>query len=321
MSNSPIIQGAAALSGVPARLDASTSLFLDNELRNIDERVFIQPKPALSALSGLFPIKSDFLPWQTTYTYRQIDSVGKAAIMAPSSGAFPVVNINRSESETAIVKIACAVLLDAGQIEAAAALGIPLEDSYFMAAKRAIEEQANTLAWVGDDDSGVAGLLTTAGIGRAAAGNALASGTSAANNLVELNKLANSAPNASGQVEAPDIALLPPDSYQAVAQQQFSAASDTSTLNFWRATNGYIGEARPIRELSSASILVGQARTLTDCAVSFRRDPMALEFLFSGIRRLPMMQTGPLSFQVPFVAYCGGMAVRLPKSVMLITGV
>jgi len=316
-----IVTGAGAFAGQPARLDAKTGFFLEGELEKIDDRVFVQPKPMLNALGGLFPVKSDFADWQKSYSYRALSSVGKAKILDPAANDFPIVNAQREEFTTPLMPIGAAVVYDARDLAAAVNNNLNLDEALFMAARRAIEEKVNSIAFSGDQDHGLHGLLTHPGIGRLAAANAIASGTTAANNLIELNKLANSAPNNSGQVESPDIALLPPDSYQASSQQRHDTGTDTTTLSFWLGTNGYISTAQPIRELSGATILTAGTAGTSDVAVSFRRDPMVLELLFSGIQRLPIMQTGPLTYQVPFVGYCGGMVVRLPKGVLMLTGV
>lgn len=317
-----LITGDAAFAaGVPlSRVDGATDLFLDRELEKIDPSVFEQRKPALN-FAGLIPVKSDFQDWQTKYTYRSVDSLGKASFVGQKAHDFPIVNASRAEHTSNILAIGAAVQYDSRELAAASAQGFSLDSALFAAAARAIEEKVNKIAFEGDDESGLHGLFSHPGTLKLAAGNALASATSAANNLVELNKLANTAPDSTGQVEAPDVAILPPDSYQAVSQQQRAAGTDTTTLSFWLGTNGYIGEARSLRECRNASIPSGGSRSTSDVAASFKRDPMVMELLYSGIKRLPAMQVGPLCVQIPFVAYFGGLVIRHPKSVLILTGV
>jgi len=311
----------AQLGGTEARLDANEGIFLQRQLDYINEQVFEEAQPALNFLEFL-PVKSDVPMWAESYFYRYSNKSGAAEFIGNGSHDFPVANMGMKEESERQRLIGAAVEFTRMDLMAAQANGIGLQAGLFMAARRAIEEKVNDIAWYGDANANLRGLLRHPEILLQPATNAIGGSTSADNVISELNSVVNSMLNNTEQVESPDMLLLPPDSYQYASQQQRSTASDTTTLNFWLATNGYVSAAAPVRELSNATIPnSGGGTTTSDVMVAMRRSREVCELIYSGITQLPILQTGPMTFCVPFVAACAGLAVYKPRAISLVTGV
>jgi hypothetical protein len=316
-----MFDSAAGLGATGAfRMDSDEGMFLARELDYINQVVFEEQQPALN-FRGIIPIKTDVPMHANSYFYRMLNKVGKADFVGASSQDFPRANAGMREESERMRLIGCAVDYSLLDLRAAMESGAPLQESLFSAARRAIEEKVNEIAWYGDEGAGLRGLLRHPEILRAAVTSAVAEGTSAANNLVELNGVVNAMLNNTEQSEAPSMLLLPPDSFQAVSQQQRSAGSDTSTLNYWLQTNGYVSEARPIRELRNASLpAAGGGTETSDVIMAIRPGRDVCELIYSGIVQLEPMMTGPLTFCVPFVAACAGVALYRPRAVSIRTG-
>lgn len=301
-----------------ARLDSNEGMFFARELERINPMIFEERKPALNFLD-LMPVKSDIPMHVEQYTFRTGKGFGEASFIGDYGSDFPVVNKALEETSTPYRLIGVAVEYSMLELQAAAALGRPLDSQLILEARRAIEEKVNSVAWYGDEAAGLRGLINHPEILSLAAANSIASGTTAADNLVELNKLANTIPNSTEQAEAADFAILPPDSYQEVSQQRNADGTDTSTLSYFLGTNGYITEAAPVRELRNVS-LTGDA-SASDVAMAYKRDASCFELLYSGIQQLEIMRKGPMHYCVSFVAKVGGVAVYRPKSIFRLTGV
>lgn len=303
-----------------ARLDSDEGIFLQRELDYINEAVFEEQQPFLN-FRGILPIKSDVPMHAAAYFYRMMNKAGKAGIVGERAQDFPVTNVGMREESERMRLIGCAVEYSLMDLRRAMDSGFGLQESLFLGARRAIEEKVNSIAWYGDEAAGLRGLLRHPEILRSACTNAIAEATSAANNLVELNGVANAMLNNTEQVESPTDLLLPPDSYQAVSQQQRSAGSDTSTLNFWLATNGYVGKAHSIREMQNATLpAAGGGSETSDVVVAMRAGRDVCELIYTGIVQLDPMQTGPLTFCIPFIAGCAGLALYRPRAISIRTG-
>jgi len=308
--------------GTPVRLDSNEGIFFERELEVIREQVFEEGKPMLNFLEVL-PVKSDLPDWAAEYTYRWSNESGKAGYIGNGADDFPVVGVGMSEASERVRMIGAAVEFTAMDLQRAMISGLSLEQSLFRTARRAIETKINEIAWYGDASQRLRGLLRHPEIMVQPVSNAIGGSASADNVLAELNACVNDMLNNTEQVEAPTDLLLPPDSYQYAAQQQRSTASDTSTLNFWLATNGYVGPGRAhsIRELRNATIPAsGGGTTTSDVIVALRRDREVMEFVYSGIKELPIHRKGAMTYVVPFYACTAGLAVYKPRAISIRTG-
>jgi hypothetical protein len=315
------------LSGQVVRQDSREGVFFARELEVILPDIYENEKPALNFLD-LIPIKSNVPLGARTITYRQTDVGGKATFIGPESQDLPRVNVNASEESVRYKMIGVAAVYSYEDMQEAmmmasmpgASAGANLERDLIRAARRAIEEKVNECAWYGDKAAGIVGLAQNPNILRSAAANALSGSTTADQVLSVLNTGANAIPNETEQVEKADTLLLPPSAYQYASQQQRSVVSDTTTLKFWLDTNGYVSNARLVRELSAVKMLAGGVETETTGAIFYRKDASILELPYSGIQALPVQQQG-MKFIVPFIAKVGSLIVRRPRAIHLVTGV
>lgn len=315
----------AAHFGQQVRFDNQASVFFSRELEAILPEVVQVGQPALNFLD-LIPTRA-FPMGAQSITFKSAVKTGKADFIGPASGDIPSVNIEAAEDTVRYKTIGVAVRWSWEEMQAAqyaqargVGVGLSLERDGLIAARRAIEELVNRVAWYGDKGAGLLGLVRQPLLLGSDAANALGSASTADQCIAVLNAGANAIPNNTEQVETANTLLLPPDSYQYVAQQIRSTASDSTTLDFWLRTNGYVTAAQPVRELSNAEIMVAGVPSTSDVAIFYRRDPSILELPYSGIMALPPQQQG-LNHCVILLAKVGGLMVKRPRAIHMLRGV
>lgn len=300
------------------RQDSFDARFLRRELEVVNPRVFKERKPKLNFLD-LIEIKSDLPMWVKKSTFKSMQSRGLAKFLADAGDDFPVVTTGAEEASAPYLLAGAAVIYDQFELEAMQKMGMSLEETDILAARNAIQELANTCVWEGSKAHGIHGFLSHPDILQVEADNKIISATTGANMMIELNKLANTIPNNTEQVEAPTMAMLPPGAYQAAMQQRVTDQDSTKVLGDWIGSNGYISDVKSVRELTNAKVRGKSGKH--NVALAMDPDRTVAVALYSGIKQLPIMRKGPLKYMIPFVARIGGLEVRRPKAIMRLVGV
>lgn len=301
------------------RYDAEESIFLARELRERLPSVFAA-EPEVNFRS-VFPLKTNVPEWANDIDFATISKRGEAKILGASSADVPIVNAAAKDASVPYLTVGAGVIYTREELIKAARLGLALDSTLLLAARRAIEEKVNKIAWEGDLDAGLVGLLRHPSIQSADAANALGGSSTADQCKTVLNAGANAIPNNTEQVETADTLILPPDSWQYIHQLQNSSASDVSVANYWLGSNGYVNSILKARELRNAKLLAGGAESTTDAAVYLRRTPDVLELPYSGIMQDPIYQCGPRSYMILLTAKVGSVIIRRPQAILVQRGV
>ena len=221
------------------RFDANESVFFARQLEFVKSQTYDIKRVALSALT-IMPVSTAIPEGATTHTYRQYDSVGMAKIIANYANDLPRADVTGKEFTSPIRSIGNAYGYNVQEIRSAMFAGVNLNGKKAMAATRAHQEKINLLAFNGDTESGLPGLLHNANVPET---TLLADGTGTSKTFAskssdkivrDINSLINKVITQSKGVHRVNQVWLPIEQYALIATTQNSVASDTTILEFLR---------------------------------------------------------------------------------------
>jgi hypothetical protein len=219
------------------RLDANESVFFARQLEHIRSQTYDIKRANLSALN-LMPVDTSIPEGASTITYRQFDTVGMAKVIANYANDLPRADVVGKEFTSPIRSIGNAYGYSTHDIRAAAFAGVPLSAKRASAAKRAHDEKINALAFSGDTEHGLPGLLTNANIPSVTlaadgTGSSKTFASKTADKIVrDISALINTIITQSKGIHAATEVWMPISQFALISTTQNSVASDTTVLAF-----------------------------------------------------------------------------------------
>lgn len=138
-------------------MDANESIFFARQLEYIVPQLYEIKYAQLKARTH-FPVSFEGGPGIESITYRAFDRRGKAKIVKNYSTDFPRVNILAREVSTKVKSLGDSYGYDIQEIRSAQYAGVDLATQDAYAARMAIAEEENRIAYAGDPDSGLHGM-------------------------------------------------------------------------------------------------------------------------------------------------------------------
>ena len=300
-------------------LDANESAFFSRSLEHVKAQTYDKKYPDLKARM-LFPVDNTAGPAADSITFQEWDQVGMAKIIDNYANDLPRADVTGREYTSPVKSVGNAYGYNLQEVRKAAATNTPLQARKANAARRAHEQEVNRIAFSGDSQYNLPGLLSNANIPAAAVtADGTASATTFASKtpaliLRDLNKVANDIVTSTKGTEIPNTLVLPLAQYNVIATTQMPDI-DKTILAFFLETNPFITEVTWAEELNGA----GPAGV--DIMVAYNRDPdcMTLE-VPSEFEQLPVQEDG-LEFLVPCHSRIGGLIVYRPLSVNIGEGI
>ena len=300
------------------RFDANESMFFARQLEAIKAQTYDVKRANLNALQ-LMPVSTDVPEGATTITYRQYDTVGMAKVIANYANDLPRADVTGKEFTSNIRSIGNAFGYNTQEIRSAIFAGVNLPARKAMAATRAHQEKINALAFTGDADHGLPGLISNTNVPEV---TLLADGTGTSKTFAsktadkivrDVNSLINKIISQSKGVHRATEVWMPVEQYALIATTQNSTASDTTILAFLQQVHPGV-TFRQVVELDGAGA-VGADRMY---AIENSRDNWAIE--------IPMMmkmyspQQKGLEFEVPVESRFGGVIIEYPLALVFADG-
>ena len=152
----------AALSGVEGmRFDSAedASVFFARELDYIKAQSYDVEYPELTALS-LFPISNEVNPGAETVTYYSYDKTGMAKIIHNYSTDLPRADVKGKPSTAFVRSIGASYGYSVQEMRASRMAGKSLDVRKAEAARYSVDYTLNKIAWAGDEDNGLIGILS-----------------------------------------------------------------------------------------------------------------------------------------------------------------
>jgi len=301
------------------RLDANESVFFARQLEFLKSKTYDIKRAKLSALE-LFPVSTEVSEGATTHSYTSYDGVGSAKIIANYSTDFPRAEVTGKQFTFPIRSIGSSYGYNIQEIRSAQFAGVSLNSKKATMAARAHDELINKLAFAGDVESGLPGLITNTNVPEVTlladgTGSSKTFATKSADKLVrDINTLINKVITQSKGIHRVNQVWMPVEQYALIATTQNSVASDTTVLSFLKEVNPGV-EFKSVIELDGA----GAAGADRMYAMENSRDNWQLE--------LPMMtktyspQQSGLEFVVPMESKFAGVVIEYPLSMAFADGI
>lgn len=310
-------------------LDANESVFFSRELEFVKSRSYDKKYAHLKART-LIPVSGEADPWADAIVYESYDMVGQAKMIAGYSDDLPRADVKGEQFINPVKSLASSYGYNVMEIRKSRALGKALEQRKANAAKRAILELENRLAFVGDTKTKLNGFLNHPNLPEVTLPN---DGTGMVINWVgvdgvtltktpdkilrDMHAVVNEVMNQSLGVEYADTLLLPRTRFLMVASTPFTTGdgSGRTILAIFLDQNQFVKNVDWLNELETAGDM-GTKRML-----AYRRDPEAVTMEIPQDFEQFDPQARNLEFVVPCHERFGGVIWYYPLSACFADGI
>lgn len=297
-------------------LDADESIFFGRQLEYTKARTYDKKYTELKA-RALIPVSFEAGPGAESIKYEQFDQVGVARIVTDYANDFSSADVKAKEFVSPIKSLGAGYQYSIQEIRAAAFAGKPLQQRKANAAKRAILQEENRIAYFGDTSHNLGGLFSNANVPDVAlpADGVGALTTFAAKittpDLIvrDLNSIMNAIVNQSNGVEVGDTMLLPVQQYTLISATPRSTTSDTTIMKYFLQNNMFVKGMEWVVELDSAQGLIAN-----DTAFAYRRDPDAVTLEIPQDFEQFAPQLKGMAYKVACHQRIGGVLIYYPLS-------
>jgi len=311
--------------------DSNESIFFARELEYVKAQTYDVEYPELQA-KALFPASTEAPAGAKVITYRQFDKLGMAKIIANYADDLPRVNLKGKEFSSPVRTIGDAYGYSVIDIQHAAMVGMPLDSKLATTAREAVEMKEDDIAFFGDEEFGLQGILTNGNVsayvvpdGTASVTNwipnSAGSGKTPLEIVRDVNDVLRFAPSLTRGIERPDTLAISSDEFTHISTTPMSADNtNTTILEFLRRAHPTVTfvSVEKLSDLSPARVGGGDT---TNVMVAYRRSPDRLTF------EIPMMftqlpvQERNLEYVVNCIARNGGIIIYRPLSVTIAEGI
>ncbi len=311
------IQLACDAAGV-ANWDANESVWFARELEHMLGRVVNVKFEALKARE-LIPVNTEADPADETITYEVWEELGLAKIIAHASNDIPRVDVKATLVSSVIKMIAVGWGWTIKEAMKARKTGKPLNEKKATAARKAALREENRIAWLGDTDHNLPGLLTNANkteftLPADGAGASKLFSTKTPDQIArDLHSIANTPFTTSKGVFTGDTMLVSLAIWTLITTTRMPDG-DTVVLDFFLKSNAHIKNVTWLNELTD----LGAGNT--DQIFVYNRNPESVEMHVPEDFTAAPPQPKGLEFEVPAYQQTGGTIVYEPLTLAFADG-
>lgn len=304
------------------------SVFFARELDYVKSQSYDVEYPELTALS-LFPMSSEVDPGAETVTYYSYDKVGLAKIISNYATDLPRADV-KGKPTTAIIKsLGASYGYSIQEMRASAMAGKSLDTRKAESARYQIDYLNNKIAWCGDEETGLRGVLSTDTdvplyvLKAGAKSSTKWSEKTEDEILADINGMLKQMARTTKKVEKADTLALPSEAYLELQGRRIEG-TDTTVLSYIQKNLKDIKEIVSCPELDPDSVDTNPYAKETDgqgVMLLFKNDARKL----TVENPLPFMQypvqTEGLEMVVPCEARTAGVLIYYPMSLLIGVGV
>jgi len=301
-------------------LDADESIFFERELQKVKSRTYDIKYPELKA-RGLIPTDFSAGPGAESIKYEQYSQVGMAKLIANYADDLPRADVGAKEFISPVKSEGASYGWNVQEIRSARMAGKSLTSRKASAARRAQLSLENNIAFFGDAECGLPGLLTNPNINSVTIPNdGSGSTTDWANKTADqiirdINLMFRTVHAVSKGVEIADTLLLPLTQFNLIFDTPRSTQSDMS-VGKWVLEN-----SPHLKAIDWLNELEGTGAGNTDQILVYKRDPEKLTLeIPQDFEQFPVQERN-LEMVVPTHARIGGVLIYYPLSLALGTGI
>jgi len=304
-------------------MDADGAVFFQRQLELIKARSYDVRYPEFMARQ-VFPVSNDGGPGITTITYRTYDQAGAAKIINAYADDLPRADVGGKETSIPVRSVGISYGYNLDEINSSKLTGAGLDQRRANAARRAVEQTTNDIAFFGDSESGLPGFFSNPNI---PTGDVVdpGGGTEWVNKtpdqiLFDINTLFADIFETTLMVERGNTLLLPPAQWSYIMSTPRSTNSDTTIGQYVAMNSPYLNSVDDIIPLNECSGSINP-ELASDAMVAYDRNPEKLQFEIPvELEFMPIQREG-LEFVVPGRSRVAGVNVYYPLSIAIGTGI
>lgn len=322
----------AALTGMEGmRFDSEedASIFFARELDYIKSQSYDVEYPELTALS-LFPTSSEVNPGAETMTYYSYDKTGLAKIIQNYATDLPRADAKGKPTTAMIRSIGDSYGYSVQEMRASRMAGKSLDVRKAEAARYQIDYLNNKIAWAGDSETGLIGVLSPendiplyAILANGAGNSTKWKDKTAAQILADINGMQAQVAKNTKNVERPDTLVLPSDVFIDISTRQIDNTGYT-VKRFVLENAPYLKEIVAASELQSDSEDTNPYASGDNpqaAALLFKKDPRKITIENPlPFYQYPLQPQG-LEVIVPCEARTAGAVIYYPFSLLIALGI
>lgn len=315
----------ASFAGSEKRFDSDedTSIFFARELDFIKSQSYDVEYPELTALST-FPVSDDINPGAESHTYYSYDKTGMAKIISNYATDLPRADVKGKPTTAYIKSLGASYGYSAQEMRASRYSGKSLDARKAESARYQIDYLNNKIAWAGDEENNLVGVLTPSNdiplfiLPTGAGGGTSWASKTPQEIMADINGMQKQVAAATKNVEKPDTLAMPADVYIDISTRQIEATGYT--------VKRFIMENAPyIKDIISASELQRDSVDTNpygeNVALLFTNDKRKIAI------EIPMpfyqypVQPRNLEMVIPCEARTAGVSIYYPLSLLIAVGV
>lgn len=302
-------------------LDAQAAMgFVVSQTSSIERAVNETVYPEIQ-YPMLVPVDTSASPWAKTVTYYSSDMYGKADWINGNADDIPIAGSDLAKHETAIHTAGIGYGFGLEEISQAQMLGLNLQASNAMAARRAYEEMVDRVALYGDAAKGFYGLTNAPGVTAAAATTGDWSTATPVQILADVNTALAGQYAGTLYTGLADTLLMPYSAFLHISTTPLNDNGTDTILSWLQSKNVYTAQTGRPLVIRAMRGLDAAGAGGTGRMVAYRRDPNVVKLHIPMPHRfLPVFQAGPIRWEVPGIFRLGGVDVRRPKEMLYVDG-
>lgn len=304
-------------------IDADGAVFFQRQLEHIKARSYDVQYAELKARS-LFPVSSEAGAGAQTITYRTYDQAGSAKIINAYANDLPRADVAGKETTIPIRSVGTSYGYNIDEINASMMTGASLDQRRANAARRAVEQVTNDVAFFGDATSGMGGLFDNPNIPTGSVVDPGA-GTEWVNKspdeiLFDINDLFGDIFETTKMVESANTLLIPPAQWNYIMSTPRASNSDTTIASFIAANSPFLSGLDSIIAVNECAAANNSVYS-NDVMVAYDRSPDKLQLEVPvELEWMPVQQKN-LEFIIPGRSRLAGLNIYYPLSLAIAEGI
>lgn len=302
------------------------SVFFARELDYIKAQSYDVEYPEFSALS-LFPISNEVNPGAETVTYYSYDKTGLAKIISNYSTDLPRADAKGKPTTAFVKSVGDSYGYSVQEMRASRMAGKSLDVRKAEAARYSVDYLLNKIAWAGDEENGLIGVLSPNNdiplytVPTGEAGTTDWASKTADEILADINGMQKQVARVTKNVERPDTLAVAADVYIDISTRQIPNTGYT-VLKFILENAPYLKSVVPAAELQADA---GETNPYSaegkNVAFLFKKDARKLSIEHPlPFYQYPLQAKG-LEIEVPCEARTAGAIIYYPLSALIAVGV
>lgn len=300
-------------------LDADGAFFFQRQLEFIKARSYDVRYAELKARE-LFPVSNDGGEGVNSITYRTYDQSGAAKIINAYADDLPRSDVAGKETTIPVRSVGISYAYNLDEIKSSQLTGASLDQRRATAARRGVEQTINTVAFFGDEDSGLPGLFDNPNIPTGAVVGGVWTTKTPDEILFDINALFADIFETTKMVERGNTLLLPPSQWSYIMSTPRASNSDTTIAQYVAQNSPYLNSIDDIIAVNEC-VNPFAPSLIADVMVAYDRNPDKLQLEIPVELEMMPVQQRNLEFVIPGRSRLAGLNIYYPLSLAIATGI